>query len=373
MSDGSKKPTNARRAAGRHGGSAGRAAGGSGARTGGGGSPMIRRGSGPQSAGPASPPSIFDPTEPDRTAARPARTRGDSDRLPVRLFLGTLVATGVVGACWILGAVGHGLGFAMAMRVPDLDTGGVRALSTGVMMLVDTPGFVLQAGIAQPFWLLAAFFLLSIPAAGLAAAEPRRPGAPPPNEVYAAIANLAAVGAMLTTAGLLWWTSSPVRQGLMRPMPLTDATDTAAWTDDVATAAGLDILAVVGLALWVVLVFRLPVAGWLRALSASVGCFGLVVVGVAMAISAATASQIQAQRSAIVTTTSIDDGIDPAAEADADTRPVTALLLGRAGEREAILVPGADGLEVRLRTPPSALRVVGRISIAEIAREASGG
>ncbi len=297
---------------------------------------------------------------PVTSSATPTRTRvaERADRLPIRLLIGLVVAVGVIGLAWLMGAVGHRLGFAMAMRVPELDTGGTRALVTGVMLLVGVPQVILEAGIRQPLWLLAGFLLLSIPAAGLAAAEPHRPGGPPPNPVYAAVANLAAVTAMLTGAGLLWWTSSPVRTALMRPMP-TDPAEAATWPSDLATAAGLDALAVIAAALWVVLVFRLPIAGWLRALSASVGCFALVVVTVALSISGATASQVQAQRSAVR-----DAGAEPAGP------PL--LLIGRSGDREAVLVARPGRLEVELRRPPADLRVVGRASIAGVAADAAG-
>lgn len=294
------------------------------------------------------------------TAAR--RRGGDAaDHLPVRLLIGLIVATGVVALAWLMGAIGHRLGFAMAMRVPELDTGGTRALVTGIMLLVSVPRLVLEAGIRQPLWLLAGFLLLSVPAAGLAAAEPRRPGGPPPNPVYAAMANVGAIVAMLTAAGLLWWTGSPVRTQLMRPMPGVPS-EAAAWPADLATAAGLDVLAVVAAALWLVLVFRLPIPGWLRALSASIGCFALVVVTVALSISGATASQVDAQRSAVR---------DLSPGRDATIPPV--LLIGRSGDREAVLVSTGGRLEVELRDPPADLRVVGRASIAAVARDAAGG
>ncbi|MFK7960542.1 MAG: hypothetical protein AB8G96_08445 [Phycisphaerales bacterium] len=286
------------------------------------------------------------------------RIAAPPDRLPVRLAIGLTVAVGVIAVCWLLGAIGHRLGFAMAMRVPELDTGGTRALATGVMMFVSLPQIIFEAGLRQPFWLLAGFLLISVPASSLAAAAPRKPGAPPPNPVYAAMANIGASAAMLNAIGMLWWTGSSVRTGFMRPMPM-DPAAASTWPNDVATAAGLDVLAVVAASLWVVLVMRLPIATWLRALAASACYFALVVVVIAMSISAATASQVSAQRAVVV-----------ASDAPAGTVPV--LLIGRAGDREAILVSTPRGLEVSLREPPPGLRVVGRASIADVARDAAG-
>jgi hypothetical protein len=288
------------------------------------------------------------------------RVDAPADPLPIRLLIGLIAGVGVVALAWLMGAIGHRLGFAMAMRVPELDTGGTRALVTGIMLLVSVPRLVLEAGIRQPIWLLAGFFLLAIPAAGLAAARPREPGGPPPNPVYVAMANIGAVVAMLTAAGLLWWTGSPVRTTLMRPMPM-DPAEAATWPVDLATAAGLDVLAVVAAGLWIVLVFRLPVPTWLRALSATFGFFALVVTTVALSISGATASQVNAQRSAVR---------DQAAGPGADRPPV--LLIGRSGDREAVLVSTGGRLEVELREPPAELRVVGRASIAAVARDAAG-
>lgn len=284
-----------------------------------------------------------------------------ADRLPVRMLIGLVVAVGGVALAWLMGAIGHRLGFAMAMRLPELDTGGTRALATGIMLLVGIPGMVLEAGIRQPMWLLAGFLLLAFPAGGLAAAAPTPRGDGPENPVHAALANIGAVLGMLTAAGLLWWTGSPVRIGLMRPMP-ADPDTAAAWPVDLSTAAGLDVLAVIVAALWVVLVFRLPVPGWLRALSATACLFGLVVSVVALSVSGGTATQVTAQRSVVGR---------PVAEASAES-PAPMLLLGRAGDRDAVLVSTDGRLEVELTALPAELRILGRASIADAARDAAG-
>lgn len=305
-------------------------------------------------------PTTATPVRRDASAPRPPR----ADRLPVRMLIGLVVAVGGIALAWLMGAIGHRLGFAMAMRLPELDTGGTRALATGIMLLVGIPAMVLEAGIRQPMWLLAGFLLLAIPAGSLAAATPAPRGGIPENPVHAALANIAAVLGMLTAAGLLWWTGSPVRIGLMRPLP-ADPAAAASWPVDLSTAAGLDVLAVVIAALWVVLVFRVPVPGWLRALSATACLFGLVVSVVALSVSGGTATQVTAQRSVVGR-----PATDASPAAPASDAPM--LLLGRAGDRDAVLVSTDGRLEVELTALPPELRILGRASIADVARDAAG-
>ena len=87
-----------------------------------------------------------------------------------------------------------------------------------------------------------------------------------------------------------------MRNDLLPVLP-SDPAAVEAWFAGIQTVAGLDVLALITAALWVVLVLRLPVAIWLRAIAVSAAFFTLVVVTVAMAISSAAATQVGAARS----------------------------------------------------------------------------
>jgi hypothetical protein len=231
-----------------------------------------------------------------RHPVKSVRQSDEADRLPVRLAIGVIAALGTVGLVWLIGHVGYRLGFAPLMRVPHLADAPVGGLATGVAMLLRAPGMVFEAGLARPEWLMVAFAMIAIPAAGLTAARPRRPGGPKAPALVDVFAVLGAVGAGLNTVALVAWVTSPFRQELLRSLPFSPS-EAIAWSEDLRIAAGLDVLAVVICALWVVLVMRLPIPLWLRAIAASASIFVLALATVGMAISNATAAEVHARRS----------------------------------------------------------------------------
>jgi hypothetical protein len=220
------------------------------------------------------------------------------------------------------------------------------------MVIISVPRVIFQAGLSQPMWLMAGFGLLAIPAAGLGAARPLTPGGPRPKTSFVAIANTGAVLSMLSGGALIWWTGSSLRSGMMRELPAA-VTDTDAWIADLNAVAGADVLAVVCAALWIVLVMRLPIVTWLRAIAASAAFFTLVVVSVAMAMSNAGTAQIGMTRSL----GAVDDG-----------RTAPHLLLGTTPHHSASIVVRDRATVVELRNYPDVITVSGRMSIVEYLR-----
>jgi len=140
------------------------------------------------------------------------------------------------------------------------------------------------------------FVLIAIPAASLGAVKPLQPGGPKVKPAIVAISFAGAILGMINAVALLWWTVSPLRLELIRELPF-DFTDLDLWLDNLRLAAGMDALATVAAALWVVMAMKLAIPRWMRGLSASACFFALVVVTVAMAMSNATVSQVHAGRS----------------------------------------------------------------------------
>jgi hypothetical protein len=196
--------------------------------------------------------------------------------------------------------------------------------------------------------------MIALPAAGLSAARPRVPGGPHPPGLTVVMSNTAAVLAMIIAAFLVLWMASSLRLKMLRPMPL-EPVASIAWLRDLQTAAGLDVLAFIAAALWVVLVMRLMLPLWLRVLSAAASFFALAVVAVGMAISTAAATQIETGRSVAF----LDDGsLQPR------------LLLGETRRHVATLTV-RDGVIVRELLPPTdGAEIIGRQSIIELLREA---
>jgi hypothetical protein len=288
-----------------------------------------------------------------RQPSRSVRPSEQPERTPLRLAIGVIVAVGVLAVVWLMGYLGYRLGFAPLIRTPDL-TGAVGGgLAPGTMMLISVPRMVFRAGLADPLWLMVGFAMIAIPAAGLAAARPLTPGGPRPKESFVIIASTGAVVAMVSAALLIWWAGSPLRAGYLQPIPAQPA-DAGAWHAKLQIVAGLDVLAVIAAALWVVLAMRLPVPVWLRAIASSAAFFALAVVLVAMSMSNAAAVQVGAGRSLCV----LDDG-----------GPTRRIILGSTPHHMATLVVHDDQTIIELRNHPDAITVTGRSSIISYLRE----
>lgn len=288
-----------------------------------------------------------------RQPVRSVRRRDPAERGSLGLTIGVIVAVGVVALVWLIGHLGYRLGFAPLVRVPELLDAPGGGLATGTMVVVSIPRAIFSAGLAQPLWLMIGFALIALPAGGLGAAKPAVPGGPRPKRSIQAIAAAGAVVSIASGAGLIWWTSSPVRNGMLRVLP-SDPAQVGPWHADIQTVAGLDVLALVTAALWVVLVLRLPIPIWLRAIAGSAAFFTLVVVTVAMAISSTAATQIGAARSLC----------------EVPGAPGARLLLGSTPQHIATLgTSRANEVDVDLRSRAEVIAVHGGQSIADFLAE----
>jgi hypothetical protein len=279
---------------------------------------------------------------------RSVRRADEPQRPGLRLAIWVISTVGTVFAVWLIGYLGFRLGFAPLIDVPQLEIDLGGGLVTGALMLVSMPVLIIRAGMAQPLWLMIAFLAIAIPAGGLGAARAHTPGGPRPSTAAIVFAHAGAVAAGLDALALLWWTASPIRAGAMEQFRI-DPRSAVAWLDELATVAGLDVLAVVVAALWVVLVLRLVIPLWLRALAGTASIFVLVVVTVAMAMSNGALSELSRARSQVF----LEDG------------PVGArLVLGATPGHLAILRLNQGVAVIELEAAPGRLTVVGRQSIA---------
>jgi hypothetical protein len=281
------------------------------------------------------------------------RKRDEPDRTPLRLAIGVIVAIGVVAAVWLMGYAGFRLGFAPLVRIPQLlgEPGG--GLATGVIMLISIPTVIIQAGVAEPTWLMLGFALIAIPAAGISAVKPRAPGGPRLSAAGLVFSYAGAICAALNALVVIWWTASRVRNDRIGELPF-DPIDAPTWLENLRTIAGLDVLAVIATAVWVVLVMRLAIPIWMRAITATASLFSLVVVIVAMSMTNAAVAQIQTFRSVVF----LDDG-------SLDTR----LVLGYTGRHVATLRLDSGITIVELHDRSSTMTVIGRQSIVGMLEE----
>jgi len=282
------------------------------------------------------------------------RPADEPDRTALRLAIGVIVALGVVAAVWLMGYLGYRLGFAPLLDVPQLEIDLGSGLVTGTIMLISIPHLIILSGVEQPAWLILGFVLIAIPGAGLAAAKPRAPGGPRPSSAALVFSYAGAVLAAVNALTLTWWTASGIRLASFEGLPFHPA-DAETWLASLRTVAGLDAVGVIAAAVWVVLVMRLAIPMWLRALSASASFFALVVVTVAVSASSAAVAQLQVPRSEVF----FDDG-------SVHTR----LLLGFTPRQVATLRIDEGGAIVELHDRSMMMTVIGRKSIVGMLDEA---
>jgi hypothetical protein len=285
---------------------------------------------------------------------RSVRRIDEPDRTALRLAIGVIVAIGVVAAVWLMGYLGFRLGFAPLLDVPQLEIAFGNGLVTGTIMLISIPQLIILAGVEKPLWMMLGFVMIAIPAAGLAAAKPRAPGGPRPSSVALVFSYTGAVLAVVDAMVLTWWTASGIRLASFRGLPFHPA-DAETWLSSLRTVAGLDALGVIAAAVWVVLVLRLAIPLWLRALSASASFFALAVVTVAVSASSAAVAHLQLPRSEVF----IDDG-------SVHTR----LLLGFTPRQVATLRMDEGGAIVELHDRSMMMTVIGRRSVVGMLEDA---
>ncbi len=286
---------------------------------------------------------------------RSVRKSDEPDHAAFKLALGVIVAIGTIAAVWLMGYVGFRLGFAPLIDVPELQVNPGAGLITGTMMFISIPQVIILAGLAQPLWLMLGFGLIAIPAAGISAARPHTPGGPRPAAAAVVFSYAGAIAAALNTLIVVGWTASIARNSRIDQMRM-DPRDMTPWLADVTSVAGLDVLAVIASALWVVLVMRLAIPLWLRALAATASFFTLIIATVAMSMSNASVAELQKPRSEVF----LDDG-------SVDTR----LLLGSATGQLVTMRIDMGVAIVELEPSTGTMTVIGRQSIVGLLEKAA--
>ena len=157
-----------------------------------------------------------------RRPARPAQAV-HHDRTALRLAIGVIVTTGVVGVIWLLGYLGFRLGFSTLLGVPELSGTMGQGLLSGAMMVITLPQVIIKAGMAQPMWLMLLFVLMALPAGGLSAARPLPRGGPAVPQFVKVMSAMACGLAGVNALALVWWTASPIRQQLLGLLPADPA------------------------------------------------------------------------------------------------------------------------------------------------------
>ncbi|MEM7227845.1 MAG: hypothetical protein AAF432_03425 [Planctomycetota bacterium] len=308
----------------------------------------------PSRSGPLARPSLRPPrTRPKVLLVRqPVRSVGpDAESLSAfrTLLIGVIIAAGTAIGLWIFGLLGYTIGYAPAVRLPGLtcDTG--LAMSAALRAVMSTPELVLEAGVQETGWMMLGFILIALPAAGLSAIRPFPPGGPKPPATAEVFSWAGAFAAMIAAVLMLAWINAGDRTARLIDIPAL-AAETPTWLTGLRVAAGLDALAVIAITLWAILTMRLVIPTWLRALSASFAFPTLILMAMAFAQSAVTATQVALPRSVCFMNV-------------APTEPQWRLIIGRSDSRLATLIRGNEQVIVELRDAETVLYAYERRSI----------
>ncbi len=286
---------------------------------------------------------------------RSVRESDVPDRAVFKLALGVVVAAGLVLGVWLMGYIGFRLGFAPLIDVPQLQLEPGMGLVTGTLMLIAMPRVIILAGIAQPLWLMVGFVLIAIPAASLSAVRPHTPGGPRQTTAAVAFSYTGAIAAAINALLVIWWAASATRKAPLDQLRV-DPRETAGWLADLTAVAGIDLLAVIASAIWVVLVLRLAIPLWLRVMASTTTFFTLIVITVAMSMSNAAVTELQKPRSEVF----LDNG-------SINSR----LLLGATPGRLATLRMDMGVAIVELQDSSGTMTVIGRQSIVSMLERAA--
>jgi hypothetical protein len=188
---------------------------------------------------------------------RSVRHADEPSRFGARVGFWSAIGLGAITFLWCSGHLGE-VAFARAIGLPELVPSDDRGFASGVRMVLAVPMRIYEMTLAQPMALAAAFVLIAVPAGGLAVAAPKIPGAPPPSKLAATFAHLGLVASAAVFAILIAWFAWPSRSDALATAPLNAGF--RAWLDGATIVAGLDALGFAAAVLWLVLLFRMPLA-----------------------------------------------------------------------------------------------------------------
>jgi len=286
-----------------------------------------------------------------RQPARSVRPGDAPDPLPVRLAIGVIAGLGAIVFAWVIGTLGTRLGFAPLVHLPGLDVGLADGLIATAWIVMSVPATIIRTGIEHPLLMMVCYALIAVPAGSLAGARAVTPGGPRPHILTTVFAHTVAIGCALQAGAIVWWVASSFRTGLISPMPF-DAAAISDWLTSLQVAAGLDLLAFLIAGLWVVLILRVAIPAWLRALCASAAFAALLIVTIAMSMSNATVALAQSPRTTL------------SAGGNGGT---TNLLIGHVADRPAVMARAGEAVTIELlsESAPDHSSITGRQSIIE--------
>ena len=247
-----------------------------------------------------------------------------------------------------LGALGATLGFEDALGLPRRHINLTTSFIEGTATVAAIPSIILNAGESAVLLPVLGLISVGIPAALLALARPRIPGARPSRPGIRALSATGAVIAVCVAVAAVVWCVVPWRVSIVEQMD-TKGYTYLQWRSFLELISGIDTFVFVSLVLWCVLGFRFPLPRWGRAFTTVILLAATATIFVAMSTSTGTTRGLDAKRPLV-------------AESNG-------LLLGEVGSGRLV----ATVVEGRVRSSieTGSLNFIGRSSLDKELRQAS--
>jgi hypothetical protein len=277
--------------------------------------------------------------------SRRAVTSGDDPaRDGVRLGVVAFITITSFAGLLALGATAVHVGADAWLNAGSMD----RTIGEYFVAGVRLPWAMLRAlyasGVDDPLFFALSMALLIPPIAGLAAARPVRPGE---NRATTAMLNAARLGAALIVAAS---TGVAIRLANIARPTIAEIAPGDDWLDRVQGLAAADAVSMAFAILLAVLVFRLPVDRWVRALVGTVAIATAMAATVAAAASSGVAAEVAQPR--------------PVVRSEVDGTTQERLLVGSTIDGSIVLLESGTPAMIVIQ-PRVELAVAGRRSIIE--------
>ncbi len=278
------------------------------------------------------------------TSRRAVTSSDDPARDGVRLGVIAFTTAASFAGLLALGAIAGRAGADVWIGAGPLDRSIGDTFVTGVRLPLAMLRALYASGVDDPLFFAFAMALLIPPIAALAAARPARPGEA---RSTSAVLNAARLGASLVIAASV---AVAVRIANVARPTIADALPSEPWLDRVQELAAADTISMAFAILLAVLVFRLPLDRWVRALA------GTIAIGTAMAATVAAGAS-----------SGIADEVErpqPVVAWETQSGRTEALLLGTTSDGACVLLRSgsANAVTVEPRFP---FAIVGRMPISD--------
>lgn len=219
----------------------------------------------------------------------------------------------------VLGIVGFRTGFAAAVGVPTLSQTLGEAFARGLAIPVALLQSVYTTGVRTPLLFTGALIIMLPPIAAIVIATPRRTEQQPPRS-EARIAAAIGGGLIVLADIIIAVRTAAASHNLLKAPFGENFAAFAPWIESMEALAATDLIALVVAVLLAVLVFRLPLDRWARAVVGTLTIGTCVIAAAATAASGGRVAGIDEPRSVI------------------HANPGTSLLLGTTDTRLDVLV-----------------------------------